>query len=184
MRRRSTGVNGNKTSVNGVGRDVTDVLGHWGRLPRLHRPALLRATNPPWSVRGAPPTGGPGSEPRGCFPTKVCLRLPAASPSNGAAWAQAAHLAPSGSWPRPCFLSEAGLRPSMPCGSCTEQSLKLPASGSRAAHSLHVFPTQERSSERWKSCPELKCAVFPKGKEMSRRKYYKKGLNLSAVQTL
>lgn len=33
-----------------------------------------------------------------------------------------------------------------------------------------------------RACLELKCAVFLKGKETSHRKYYKKGLNLSAVQ--
>lgn len=63
----------------------------------------------------------------------------------------------------------------------------IEAAGFRAsaAHFLLTFPHPRKSGRCQKrSCLELKCALFLKGKEVSHRKYYKKGLNLSAVQTL
>lgn len=47
-----------------------------------------------------------------------------------------------------------------------------------------THPPQKPSQRQKRSSLELKCAVFLKGREMSHRKYYKKGLSLSAVQTL
>lgn len=53
-----------------------------------------------------------------------------------------------------------------------------------SAHFLLLVPTPEKSSQHQKrSCLELKCAVFLRGREMPHRKYYKE-LNLSAVHTL
>lgn len=49
-------------------------------------------------------------------------------------------------------------------------------------HPTH--PPKKPSQRQKRSSLELKCAVFLKGREMSHRKYYKKGLSLSAVQTL
>ena len=68
---------------------------------------------------------------------------------------------------------------------CIKQSWKRPPSGSLAAHFLLILPhPYEVQSLQKRSCLKLKCAVFLKGREMSHRKYYKKGLSLSAVHTL
>lgn len=86
--------------------------------------------------------------------------------------------------PPPC---RPDLEPRMAASACPLRAAaarKPPAAGSLVALFHSVTPTPKKSSQHQRSCLEFKCAVFLNGREMSHRKYYKKGLSLSAVQTL
>lgn len=103
-------------------------------------------------------------------------------PSEGTPrWSRAGPHTPRGSLggrPRPACPSPSPSKDTSPSGRAAgfgDPGCPLPLG----------HPTPTKSSQRQKrSCLELKCAVFLKGREMSHRKYYKKGLSLSAVQTL
>lgn len=152
----------------GVRREVLDVLVPRGHLSTLCSPGLLRASNPARSVQGALPAGGPGSgsERCGCLPTKDSLRQPA-----------------------PPVVRHGVLAPPPLPASCGAKAPACAVTRARSSHRSCPLPPdlphpREAGQCQKTSCLELKCAGFPKEKEMSHRKYYKKGLNLSAVQTL
>lgn len=128
---------------------------------------------------------GPGAfgnwplEQCGCALPKQCLTTEGPPVAQSGCCCDAA---PALRFPSSCGTKNAN----MSRGSYTKQKLKLLAYCRQMETCfLLLVPSSKKSSQHQKrSCLELKCAVFLRGRETSHRKYYKEGLNLSAVQTL